>query len=266
MAIITISRGSYSKGKEIAEGVAQRLNYDCISRDLLLETSQHYDIPEIKLVRAIHDAPTVLDRFGYSKERYMSYVQCAFLEHAKKDNMVYHGLAGQFLISGVAHTLKVRILADIEDRVNLEMERENISKQKAKKTIRRDDDERRKWALTLWGKDCWDPSLYDLVIHIHRIKVEDAIDIICNTVEAPQFRTTPESVKAVDDLLLAATVKARLMEHLPNCKVGAKDGTLYVNLEEEVSRESKITEEVMALTKEIEGVKDVKVNITPFVV
>ena len=37
MAIITISRGSYSKGKEIAEKLAEELVYECLSRDVLLE-------------------------------------------------------------------------------------------------------------------------------------------------------------------------------------------------------------------------------------
>jgi hypothetical protein len=47
MAIITISRGSYSKGKEIAEKVAQELNYEHTSRDVLLEASEHFNVPEI---------------------------------------------------------------------------------------------------------------------------------------------------------------------------------------------------------------------------
>ncbi len=266
MAIITISRGSYSKGKEIAEKVAERLNYDCISRDILLEASQHYNVPEIKLVRAIHDAPTVLDRFGYNKERYMAYIQCAFLEHAQKDNMVYHGLAGQFLIAGVSHVLKIRIIAEIEDRVRLEVERENIPEETALKTIRKDDDERRKWALTLWGKDCWDPSLYDLIIHVHRLTTENAIDLICDSVAGEQFKTTAESQAKVEDSLLAARVKTKLVDHLPGCKVGAKDGSVFVNVQEEISREAKIKEEIMALTHGTPGVQEVKVHISPAVI
>ena len=70
MSIITISRGSYSRGKEVAEKVAQRLGYTCIARDVLMEASQDFNIPEIKLVRAIHDAPSILDRLGYRKEKY----------------------------------------------------------------------------------------------------------------------------------------------------------------------------------------------------
>jgi hypothetical protein len=32
MSIITISRGSYTKGKEIAEKVAKKVGYECIAR------------------------------------------------------------------------------------------------------------------------------------------------------------------------------------------------------------------------------------------
>jgi hypothetical protein len=64
MAIITISRGSYSKGKQIAEKVAKTLGYECISREVLLEASKEFNIPEVKLIRAVHDAPSILSRFA----------------------------------------------------------------------------------------------------------------------------------------------------------------------------------------------------------
>ena len=39
MAIITISRGSYSKGREIAEKTAERLGYGCIGRDVIIDAT-----------------------------------------------------------------------------------------------------------------------------------------------------------------------------------------------------------------------------------
>ena len=68
MAIITISRGSYSQGKAVAEKLAEKLNYECISRDILLEASEHFNIPEFKLIPAIHDSPSILDRFTHGKK------------------------------------------------------------------------------------------------------------------------------------------------------------------------------------------------------
>ena len=74
MSIITINRGSYSRGKEVAEKLALKLGYECISRDILLEASDEFNIPEIKLIRALHDPATVLERFRHGKDRYISYL------------------------------------------------------------------------------------------------------------------------------------------------------------------------------------------------
>ncbi|MGD8492948.1 MAG: cytidylate kinase-like family protein, partial [Desulfobacterales bacterium] len=120
MAVITISRGSYSRGKEIAEKVAAKLGYHCISRDLLLEVSKEYNIPELKLVHAVHDAPGILKRLNRQNEKYIAFIKAALLEHLKADNIVYHGLAGHFFVKNVPHALKVRVLSDMEDRIRLE--------------------------------------------------------------------------------------------------------------------------------------------------
>jgi len=120
MSIITISRCSYSKGKEIAEKLAQRLGYECVSREILLEASKESNIPEVKFARALHDAPSVLDKIIYGKERFIAYLKCALLEHVKKDNVVYHGLAGHFFLQGIPNVIKIRIIANIEDRIKEE--------------------------------------------------------------------------------------------------------------------------------------------------
>src|SRR5512135_1370921 len=230
MAIITISRGSYSRGKEVAEKLAQSLGYECLSRDILLEASERYNIPEIRLIRAIHDAPSILERFTYSKEQYVAYIRAALLRHAQKDNVVYHGLAGHFLLKDIPHVLKVRIIADLEDRVNEEMKREKISAEEARRILLKDDEERRKWGLKVYGTDTWDPNLYDLLIHIKCLRVNDAVDIIKCALKAPCFQSTPEGQRVVDEMSLAARIEAALVQEIPSIKVEVKEGEIYISL------------------------------------
>jgi cytidylate kinase len=263
LAIITISRGSYSKGKEVAEKVAQRLGYNCISRDVVVEASDHFNIPEIKLVRALHDAPSVLDRFTYGKERYLTFFESTFLNYVQKDNVVYHGLAGHFYLRGVKHVIKVRILADIEDRIRLEMEREKIARDEALSVLKKDDQERRQWSLRLFGVDTWDPSLYDLVIHIHKIRVADAVDIICQTAGLENFRTTPESQKVVDDLVLAARVRAQLVDTCPSVRVRATDRVVYVDTQAGPTAVEQLAEDLRVLAEQVPGVKEVRIDVSP---
>jgi cytidylate kinase len=260
MSIVTISRGSFSHGKAVAEKLAQKLSYECVSREIILEASKHFNIPEIKLTRAIHDAPSILDRFTYGKERYVTYFREALLHRLQKDNVVYHGLAGHFLVPGVSHVLKIRIWADLEDRVAEEMRREGISAEEARTFLKKDDEERYRWSYHLYGIDTRDPSLYDLVIHIKAITTEEAAAVIQYALSLPRFRTTPESQKAMDDLLLAAQVQAALVEEVPSARVEVEKGELVVSMGVAWGEDKKLIAKVDQIVDEVGGVK-VKVRL-----
>jgi cytidylate kinase len=207
MSIITISRGSYYRGKEVAEKLAEKLGYGCISREILLEASEEFNIPEIKLIRAIHDAPSILERLTHQKEKFVAFIRVALLKHVQRDNVVYHGLFGHFFLQDIPHVLKVRIVGDLEIRVADEVNREGISPDKAREIILRDDEERRKWALYLYGADWWDATLYDLVIHLKTITVDDAVSLLSHVVQLPGFQTTPQSQEIINNLLEAARLQ-----------------------------------------------------------
>jgi len=259
MSIVTISRGSYSRGKEVAEKLAQALGYECFSRDILLEASERYNIPEIKLIRAIHDAPSILERFTYNKEQYVAYIRAALLRHVQKDNVVYHGLAGHFLLQGIPHVLKVRVLADLEDRVQEEMKRENISADEARRILQKDDEERRRWSLKLYGLDTTDPSLYDLVIHIKPITVDDAVEIIKCTLQGSCFQTTPESQNLVDELSLAAQIESALLQEIPSIKVEAQDGEVFIYIKQVMWHDEELLARIKRLAANVAGYH-IKVN------
>jgi len=268
MSIITISRGSYSRGKEVAEKVAAALGYQCISRDVLLEASGIFNVLEIKLVRAIRDAPSILDRFSYGKERYVAYIRAALLRQVQRDDVVYHGLAGHFFLQGIPHVLKVRIIADMEDRIREEMKRENISAEKAREILKRDDDERRKWSLSLYGIDTWDPSLYDMVLHVRTLSVDDMVKIIMETVKLPAFATTREAQDILNDLTLAAQVESALIEEFPRVKVTAKAGEASITIvtgltfTAALAEEEKIIRRVESIAINIGGAERVNVNLS----
>jgi cytidylate kinase len=213
MPIITISRESYTRAKEVAEKVAEKLGFQCVSREVLIEASEEFNVPEVKLLKALRDAPFVLDRLTFGKERYTAYIQVALLQRLQSDKVVYHGLAGHYLVEGISHVLKVRIIGNMEDRVKIVMRRAEvfeqaavamkgismpglsrpgaprpISKKKALQVIEESEEARRKWGLHLYGVDTHDPDLYDLVIHINKLSVDDAADLICRAASMDRFR------------------------------------------------------------------------------
>lgn len=219
MSVITISRGSYSRGREIAEALAKELDYECLSREILVEASDQFNIPEIKLAKALHDAPSVLERYSHGQEHYISYFKSTFLSHMAKGNIVYHGLAGHFFLQNISHVLKVRINAKMSDRVLAEMKRENCSKATALYNLKKDDEERRKWSLKLYGKDTWDSRLYDMVFCVDSLTVDNIVEILASSIRAKQFQETQESLAELQKRALLANISAFVSPISPHTQV-----------------------------------------------
>jgi cytidylate kinase len=209
MSVIVISKGSYSHGGKVARKVAQSLGYDCISRDILLDTSKRFNISELRLIRAIEDAPSFLDKYTFGREKYIKYIKSAILNALAKGKVIYHGFAGHFFVSDISHVLKVRIIADMEERIAYMMKRENVSKEDAVQLVKKVDEERTKWSLKLYGIDTWDTRLYDLVINIGKITLDHAVDLICQTVQQKAFKPTAESQKQIEKLAKEALLEAK---------------------------------------------------------
>lgn len=201
MSVITISRGSYSRGIEIAEMISERLGYQCLARDVLIKASEEFNIPEVKLNKALEDPPSFFERFNQKKKKYISYIQMALINHLKTDNIVYHGLAGHFFVKDLPNVLKVRIIADPEYRIKHVMERDQVSRVDAIDFLKKIDGLRKRWGKFLYGIDVEDPSLYDIVINTEKLSLELTVEIICEMVTWEQFHTTPESQKKMDELV-----------------------------------------------------------------
>lgn len=260
MAIITISRGSHSRGKEVAEKVAKKLGYECISREVILEASEDFNVPEVMLLQAVYNVPTVFDRFMYGKERYRAFIEAALLKQFRKNNLVYHGFAGHFFVRNVPHALKVRIIANFEDRVQFVMSEKGILRKDAIQFLEKLDNERVKWSEYFYGIDTRNPELYDLLININKISTDDAVDIIHSTVSLKTFETTPESQQMVEDLYLAAMVKGLMIDKYPDAEISAKDGVVSVYLRDTENLKDEAKKEVESLVKSIAGVKEVKIQ------
>jgi len=264
MGIITISRGSYSRGKEIAQKLSEKMGYECISREVLLEASKDFNIPEVKLIHAIEDAPSFLDRLKHGKKKYVAFIRKAFLEHIQRDNIIYHGLAGHYFTKGLPNVLKVRIHANYEYRIHVIMKRENVSEEKAIQILQKIDAERSKWSMFLYGIDTTSPELYDIILRIDCLGINEAVDALYTIAKRPCFQSTPESLNNVKDMFLAASAYSVIMNKFPDANVKCKDGKVMVSLESSLAVEEKISKKIKNMVKNIDGIKEVKTFVIPF--
>jgi cytidylate kinase len=212
MAIVTISRGTFSGGQLLAACVAERLGYRCISREVFVEAAKQYGVPLEKLSKALTEPPGFLHHLTAERIHYLAYIRAALCKEVKDDRVVYHGLAGHLLLKGFPNVLRVRVIADMEFRIKAAMERQNLSREKAVEFVQKIDEKRVKWTKFLYHVDWSDPSLYDIVINIERTSIDGACDIVCQSASLDKFNVTPHVQRVIDDILLSTEVRAILAE------------------------------------------------------
>jgi hypothetical protein len=140
------------------------------------------------------------------------------------------------------------------------MDREKISYESAQALIKKDDLARSKWSQNLYGIDTSDPILYDLVIRVRKMTTDDAADVICHTAQLETFKTTFESQKAMEDLVLASEVKTTLLELKPDIKVFVRDGVVTLGASAQIMKDPELVMEMERITGCIPGVKAVNVK------
>lgn len=258
MSVITISRGTFSGGKMLAECLARELGYRLIDRDVIVERAAAYGVSQEELREALEKPPGFLERFRHKRYMYLALVQAALTEEIRTGRAIYHGLAGHLLLGGGLPILRTRIIAPLEFRIAMCQERLKLSRAEAIAYIQRVDQERRKWTQYLYGVDWGDPSLYDLVINLEYLSIRQACQLIAFLVRERCTELTPECQRRMDEMALASKVKANLAIHPPTShlefEVEAKGSVVHIR--GRVSRVEEI-DEVIRVARETPGVSEV---------
>ncbi len=200
MPIITISRGTMSGGRSTADCLARALGYPCVGREILQEAAKKVGVPVEDLSGKLEAPPSRFHRLTQERKRYLLAVQTALAEHCTTGRLVYHGLAGQFLLKELPGVLSARLIAPLEMRVRtLTSSHHRMTHKAAEEFIQNVDEERRRWVKQMYEADVEDPSLYDLTVNLEFISLETACVIIAEASAQPQYEVTADVKKRLED-------------------------------------------------------------------
>lgn len=219
MAILAISQEMGSGGAEIGMTVATRLGYTYVDNEELLGRAQRYGLAEDRLARLVEDRPSWVERFDAETRRCILALQTVLYEFAQADNIVLMGGGGQWLLRGVPHALRTRIVAPFAERVTrltatLSAEgRERVTPKTVAQFIRRDDIQKSARMRYLFDVDLKDPGLYDVHINTAVLSRAAAVQMLANLARQPELATTEAGRQLVADRALASQVEVALAGH-----------------------------------------------------
>ncbi len=264
MAIVTVSHAAFTGGSDIAERVAGSLNYRSVNREVLIEASRRYGIPEAKFTEVLETEGHWWERWLESLRLYRITLQAAMCEVAQGDRLVYYGRAGQELFPGISHVLKVMIVASMDYRIEQVRNRRGLSSESARQFLKDLDRVRSRRLRALFNIDWQDPAGYDLVVNTTHMAPTTAADLISEAARRDEYQPTAESERAFRDLTVTARVQAALITS-PKTRnvilnIHAHDNSVTIS---GILADPDLEREIVRIAKAVPGVSQVNTDIEP---
>jgi len=274
MAIIVVSTQMGAGGPEIGMALGQKCGFRYVDQELLQDAGRRYGLAEERLSHLDESKPTIFERFDAETRHHITVLQTTLLELAELDNAVFMRGGGQWLLRGVPHVLRVRLIAPFEHRVKQWIKRvaamtgETPNQRAAVDFVRRADTEKAGRMRYLYEVDINDPMLYELILNTERVSHDAAVEMIHTVVRRPEMTTTESGRRLVASRALASRVQVALATNPETRRyritVEAQDGVVTLEGTAALDR-------AVEVARSVPGVKDVRTQqleippIPPFV-
>ncbi len=228
MALVAIDAGVFCRGREVADGVQERLGAGKLSDEELFDlAAERSGIESSRFKKLMYGPRSLLDGFRKDQVRLIAHLRAAAAETFGAESRVYLGRAGHLLPPSLTHVLKVCLAGTPESRKRQAMS-EGFSNREAQRQIRADDEQRAEWTGVLFDRSPWDRDLYDIFLAMQEMSVDDAVEMVSNHALLPAVVVTPSVEQAMQDFRLAAAVGVTLAEAGADVDVICSDGRITI--------------------------------------
>jgi cytidylate kinase len=188
MAVITVSRQLGSLGTEMAQKVAEVLQYEFVDKEKIGKVLATYGLPEPDLEKFDEKKPPLWDSLQMQRRKFLHFLRAVLTDFARKGNVIMVGRGGQVLLRDLPGVLHLRMVAPFEIRLRRFMEQQKTDEKQATRILRRSDRDSAGFIQSFFDVDWDNAALYDLVINTHKISVDTAVKIILESIRSPEIQ------------------------------------------------------------------------------
>lgn len=212
MAIITVSREMGTGAYQIASEVAQRLKYTLIDGPRIKSLATKYGLTPETLQMVDEKPPSYVTAEDRKRAAALNAIELIILDLSRKGNVVIYGRGGQDLLKDCRNILRLRFIAEFEERVERFAEREWIDPDMARSLIRRSDHQRGGFIHFYFDRDWHDPNFYDMVFNTSRLSEATIVDSIIAATKEPALKESEKSAgPIIDNVILAKKIETALL-------------------------------------------------------
>ena len=201
MAVITISKEFGTESEKVASQAAKKLGYEYIGEQLIAEIAKelHVSESEAEMFRKTSQSRILrfVDRYTCSivqkvvdrehgcldDKNYYETTKKLVQDVYEAGNAIILGWGGQCILRGNPNALHVRLVKDEETKIREVMKNRNLEHKGAKAFIEREEGDLKAYIKHYFNEDWNAAHLYDLIIDMGKISIENAVDLICDNLK-----------------------------------------------------------------------------------
>jgi cytidylate kinase len=204
---ISISREVGALGTAVGRAVGARLGWPVYDQEIIDKVGAEMRKPTFQL-QAIDERPaglfekflaTLLGEYHVSPDTYLKYLIATIRALGVVGHCVIVG-RGSFCILPPTSTLRVRLVGDRADRVRTIARQRGLTEREAVAWVDATENERILFVKRYFKTDPADPHLYDLVLNVSRLSLDECADTIADLVRRlegrPGHQATPAAAAA----------------------------------------------------------------------
>jgi cytidylate kinase len=211
MPLIAITREMGSLGKDVAAALGEELGLPVVYHEVIDHLADRMRVRKSHVIRLLDGSAGLFERMSADETSLAIFTADEVFAIACRGGAIIRGWGATHLLREVPHALSVRVCAPFELRKSRMMKRLGTDDEdRVADEIRVNDEAHTAIMRRHFGLQWTDPEHYDIVLNTRRVSVGECVAEVIALVRAPQFEETSASRQKLDDLSLAARVRAAL--------------------------------------------------------
>jgi cytidylate kinase len=212
MPIVALTREMGSLGKDVATGLGRELGLPIYYHEVIEPLADKLRVRRSHVTRLVDGKAGLLERLTADKTSLAIFTADEIFELVLQgQGAIVRGWGATHLLRDVPHAVCVRVCSPLELRKRRMMERLHTDDDSAvSMEIHCNDEAHSAIMRRNFGLRWTDPEHYDVVFNTERVNVGECVEEILRLVRSSSFGETGESRRHLEDLALAARVRAAL--------------------------------------------------------
>ncbi|MGE4193442.1 MAG: response regulator [Pseudodesulfovibrio sp.] len=263
MTAITVFNGLFCDAGPVLKHILDITGFRLVTdQEIIADAASLSGLDEKSMARAVFYGAAKGDS-GLDREQVIGWLRFAMARKLSQEkNAVFSGFMALLPPPEIDNILRVCLISGMNDRLWIADRDKGYPEEEAREIILADDMARCEWVMSVTEcNDPWSPDLYDLVIPVGAVGIEQSARMVVEQLAAGVVQDSEATGVRLEDFLRNSEVEAALAGLGHDISVSGTDGALTLTFESHERTLATVTRNVLDSVLEMDGVESAEIGL-----